>query len=240
MASNGNPGKRTALAALAVTVAAFFSASPLAIAQWHWQPVHAWAVTIAAGIGVLFAIGQVAGQHVLVDDRQRWSLSRLQLLAWTVLLLPSIWTMAIVRLLGHAEDPLALGLDENMWALLGISAASFVGSPLILDRKRATPGLLDVAAAPAPGATAGGLHDLFRGEEAGNAELVDIGRVQMCLLTAVTVVVYFAACWRAFAVESATALAFPAMSQNLIVLLGISHATYLAAKLPDRPAGATA
>lgn len=123
-----------------------------------------------------------------------------------------------------------------MWALIGISAASFVGSPLILERKRAIPGLLDVAANSADDPSPGGVRDLFRGEETGNSELVDISRVQMCLLTVTTVVAYFIACWRAFQSEPATALEFPAMSQSLVVLIGISHATYLAAKLPDRPA----
>jgi hypothetical protein len=238
MTAIGNhSSRRMALAALVLTVGVFFAISPLAIARWSWRPADAWAVTIAAGLAVLFAIGRVAGQHVLVDDRQRWSLSRLQLLAWTVLLLPSIWTMVIVRMLAHANDPMALGMDENMWALLGISAASFVGSPLILERKRTSPGLLDVAAVSEDGSTPAGVRDLFRGEQTGNADLVDIARVQMCLLTAVAVAVYFVACWRAFAGEPATALAFPPMSQNLVVLIGISHATYLAAKVPDHPAG---
>lgn len=224
-----------AVVLLGLGVSAFLGGAPVAIHHWGWRPVHAWVLSILAGLVVLVAIGRVTGEHLLVDQRRRWSLSRLQLLMWTLLLLPSIWTMVVSKLLAGAEDPLALGMDENMWALLGISAASFVGSPLILDRKRATPGVLEVRAPDAP-APDPGLRDLFRGEDAANAEFVDIGRVQMCLFTLIAVTVYVAACWHAFASQTPAALAFPAMSQNLVALLGISHATYLVGKLPGRVA----
>jgi hypothetical protein len=214
-----------------IGAAVFFGGAPLAIQYLGWRPVHAWVLSIAAGVGVLLAISHVTGQHLLTDERRRWSLSRLQLLTWTVLLLPSVWTMVMVKLLGGVDDPLALGIDDNMWALLGISAASFVGSPVILERKRTAPGVLDIRAL---GDGAGELRDLFRGEDAANAQMVDISRVQMCLFTAVVVCVYFAACWRAFATQTAGALAFPAMSQNMVALLGISHATYLVGKVPMR------
>jgi hypothetical protein len=158
------------------------------------------------------------------------------LLGWTVLLLPSVWTMVVLKLLAGVDDPLALGMDDNMWALLGISAASFVGSPLVLERKRATPGMLDVRA---PGTSAGGVRDLFRSEDAATADIVDIGRVQMCLFTVVAVCVYFAACWHVFATQTAATLAFPAMSQNLVALLGISHTTYLVGKVSSQVPAAT-
>lgn len=227
------------LLALGVTV--FFGGAPVALDQWKWQPPHVWALNILAGFAILFAIGRVTGKHLLTDERCRWSLSRLQLIAWTALLLPSIWTMVILKLLANTADPLALGMDENLWALLGISAASFVGSPLILERKRGKPGVLDVRGAPEDGASGGELRDLFRGEDTANAGMVDIGRVQMFLFTAVAILVYFAALWHAFAafkVKTPEVLAFPPMSQSLVALLGISHATYLAGKLPDRVAAA--
>jgi hypothetical protein len=48
-----------------------------------------------------------------------------------------------------------------------------------------------------------------------------------------------AACWHAFASQAPAVLAFPAMSQNLVALLGISHATYLVGKIPGRAAATT-
>lgn len=233
MAGNKEGGTAMAIVLLVVAIVAFLGSPLVAIQHWGWRPAHVWGLDIVAGLSVLVAIGRVTGQHLLTDERRRWSLSRLQLLAWTVLLLPSVWTMVIIKLLASVEDPLALGMDDNMWALLGVTAASFVGSPLILDRKRATPGVLEKRTPPLAG---GEIRDLFRGEDSGNANVVDIGRVQMSLFTAVAVAVYFAACWHAFATQAATVLAFPAMSQNLVALLGISHATYLVGKLPNRSA----
>jgi len=221
---------------LVLAITAFFGGAPLALQQWEWRPTHVWALDIVAGLAILVAVGRVTGKHLLTDERRRWSLSRFQLLAWTALLLPSIWTMVVLKLFANADDALALGMDENLWALLGISAASFVGSPLILERKQRKAGALDVRSAPADGASGGELRDLFRGEDTANADMVDVGRVQMCLFTAIALLVYFAACWHTFAVTSARALAFPPMSQSLVALLGISHATYLAGKLPDRVA----
>lgn len=228
-----------AVVLLGLGVSAFLGGPPVALAQWGWHPVQAWVLNIIAGVVVLVAIGRVTGQHLLTDQRRRWSLSRLQLLLWTLLLLPSIWTMVVSKLLAGVGDALALGMDDNMWALLGISAASFVGSPLILDRKRATPGVLDVRA-PDSASPGPELRDLFRGEDAANADFVDIGRVQMCLFTLIAVTVYFAACWHAFASQAPSVLAFPAMSQNLVALLAISHATYLAGKVPGRLTGPAA
>lgn len=233
--SKGNVGRTAAIFWLVGSALAFAVAPLLAVGDWHWRQQHVWLLSIAAGAMVLLAIGRVTGQHLLTDERQRWSLSRLQLLAWTLLVLPSVWTMVVLKLGASVADPLALGMDEYLWGLLGISAGSFVGASLIAERKRATPGLVDRRAAPGD---SGELRDLFRGEDVGNAQLVDLGRVQMCLFTAVALLVYFAACWHAFAGESATRLAFPEVSQNLVALIGISHATYLAGKLPDRPAQA--
>jgi hypothetical protein len=229
-------GKAAAIAMLVLGCIMFFGAPPIAMRDWGWRPTHVWLLDVVAGVAILVAIGRIAGQPLLTDERRRWSLSRLQLLSWTMLVLPTVWTMVVRKLLAGADDPLALGMDENLWALLGVSAASFVGSPLILERKRATTGLLDVRSVATHGDNTGEVRDLFRGEESGNAEVVDIGRVQMCLFTAIAVAVYFAAVWNALAVETATALAFPPMSQSLVGLIGISHATYLAAKLPDRAA----
>lgn len=232
-------GRAAAMLWLISSVLVFLFAPPIATRDWGWRPTHIWILNIIAGAVTLVAIGQITGQHLLTDERRRWSLSRLQLLCWMLLLLPSVWTMVVLKLAAGVADPLALGMDENLWALLGITAASFVGAPLILERKRATPGLIDARPIIAKPDQTGELRDLFRGEEAGNAELVDLGRVQMCLFTAVALLVYFAACWTAFAREGAAALAFPAVSQSLVALLGISHATYLAGKLPDRPAPPT-
>ena len=235
---NLTPARRyRALAALLLAVAAFVAIPIVMIHRDAFRVVFAWVISIVAGGTALMAVGRLTGAGLLADERGRWSLSRYQLLIWNVLLIPTFWTMFAVKIFGRATDPLALGMDANLWWLLGINAASFVASPLILARKQTTPGLLDV-----PRRTCGdpGIHDLFRGEDAGNADVVDIGRVQMVSFTLITVFAYTAACWQAFVTASAQTLAFPAVSSDMVALLGISHATYLVNKNADRPAPTTA
>jgi hypothetical protein len=142
--------------------------------------------------------------------------------------------MFVTRLLAHAANPLALDIDNNVWWLLGISGTSSVASPLILGRKQASAPVV-VDASRVQGVDAG-VRDLFRGEDAGNASLVDIGRVQMVFFTLVCVCSYAAACWYAFTTRARDALTFPPLSSDLVTLLGISHATYLANKNVDRMA----
>jgi hypothetical protein len=216
-------------------VAAIFFVGPWFAVHHDWQPASAWLLDLVAGGMALVAIAWATRTRVLSDERGRWSLSRLQLVLWTSLILPTLWTMAVSRMAGGAADPVAFALDDNLWLLLGIPLTSAVASPLILQRKEARlPGLVDRPASV--GVTEGQLGDLFRGEDAGSAKALDLGRVQVAFFTAVTLCVYFVACWHAFAVEPRDALAFPPVSQNLVALLGISHATYLANKNTDRPA----
>jgi hypothetical protein len=188
---------------------------------------------IAIGAVTLESVARATGKRLLEDERGRWSLARCQLIAWNLLLIPTFWTMFVCKLVAGVANPLDLGMDANIAWLLGISAAAFVGSPLIMSRKQATPGLVD-----SPRARGGpaGFADLVRGEDAGNAGVLDIGRVQLVLFTGVTLFAYFAACWPAFASASPSAPRFPAVTTDMLTLLGISHATYLVNKNVDRPA----
>src|SRR6266436_6935787 len=73
---------------------------------------------------------------ILVNERNLMSLTRFQLVMWTILILSAFMIAAIARIrgggLGNALD---ITLDKNLWALLGISTASLVGSPLLQSGK---------------------------------------------------------------------------------------------------------
>jgi hypothetical protein len=210
-----------------------------------------WLITLVLMLGVLAMIQRAVGMSLLTDERGRWSLSRLQLLSWTGFLIPTIWSMAVLKFQAGAADPLALGMNDNLWALLGISAASLVGSPILLERK-SSGGTLDMRAradaSGKPNTTSGEFSDFVRGEETGNAGVIDISRVQLFLFTAMALFVYFILCWREFtdvgaaslqlpsmSSVAAVSLQLPSMSVNLVTLIGISHATYLAGKIPKHP-----
>lgn len=64
------------------------------------------------------------------------SLSRFQMLVWTVLVLSAYGTLAVTR---AAElDPLTaldVEIPQTVWVLMGISTTSLVGSPLIREQE---------------------------------------------------------------------------------------------------------
>lgn len=108
--------------------------------------LHVWLVILASL--VLFAV--IAGHGVtgrwlglLIDERNKMSLSRLQMILWTVILLSGFLTAALSNIAIGAKDPLSLTISplsitipKELWLLMGISTTSLVGSPLILSGKK--------------------------------------------------------------------------------------------------------
>lgn len=205
--------------ALFALVAAFVAVPLLVLNHDPTCRVQMWLVALALTCGFW---GLVADKNIFVDQRDHFSLSRFQLVAWTTLILPSIWIMVAAKIDVDLADPLEIGFTDNLWWLLGISGASSVGASLIASRKNKDGELAD--------AKESGLQDLVYGEDKGNNDAVDISRVQLLFFTGLALITYFAACWQVFRHAAVKDLGFPAMSANLVTVLGISHATYLANK----------
>ena len=226
----------------------------------------AWLLAAACMAGYLMFLGsQISGNVLgaLISERNLMSLSRFQLVAWTILLLSAFLVAVLHRLFtGAAQNALNIGIDPTLWGLMGISAASFVGSPLLLnskttqtlDDKTAKKTSDDLAAQGTPESVAdiqknslgklyanskmsdARLTDLFQGDEVGNTARIDVSKVQMFFFTIVSLLVYGVSLY--YVMGSAMlkgeftkgALSFPAPSQAMLGLLGISHATYLTSK----------
>lgn len=78
--------------------------------------------------------------------------------------------------------------------------------------------------------------DMFEGDEVGNTAHVDLGKVQMFYFTLVVAVAYVAALWKVISDGNllyAANFSFPAFSEGMVGLLGISNASYLAYKGVD-------
>jgi hypothetical protein len=86
---------------------------------------------VITGLGVT---GRLSG--VLIDSRNRWNLSRLQMILWTIVILSGFFTIAIWNVFSGQSDPLSIAMQEELWLLMGISTTSLVASPLILNNKR--------------------------------------------------------------------------------------------------------
>lgn len=212
----------------------------------HWAPLFAWLATIL----LIFAIFGEMGRHkaprfnagtrdapwslhwlgVLVDQRNRVSLSRAQMLAWTVLVLSAILTEGVTNaiLIPGGDSLTALDVPGVLWGLIGLSATSAVAAPAVLATKP------EDIATRAPRQQ--NWRDLFRGDDASNADCVDLSKLQFIFLTLAAVLVYAIGIGHSLVAATATHPAsFPTIGAGFLGLMGASNAAYLGYKaLPQK------
>jgi hypothetical protein len=190
----------------------------------------------------------------LVNSQNLMSLARFQMAVWTIVVLSAYFSYALARIRLHAGDPLNISIDSMLLTLMGISAASFVGSPLILGTKKDKE--------PAPDSTAktaaksgesfadvdsnrqgtlysnstiadARLTDMFQGDEIGNTMHVDLAKVQMFFFTIIAAVAYLVMVFEALrncGGQADKLQSLPLLSPGLVTAVGISHAGYLGSK----------
>jgi len=206
----------------------------------------------------LHTTGRALG--ILINERNLMSLSRFQIVAWTIIILSAYFTMVMERIrAGYITDPLAIEIDWHLWALMGISTTSLVGSPLILSiKKRKEPdknikenvlkktaetfgetpddinknreGILYGNA----DISAAQFTDIFEGDELNNTQFLDMSKVQMFFFTIIAALSYIVLLFNMIVAKDPAGLErFPEISDGLIAILGISHAGYLGNKIVD-------
>lgn len=216
-----------------------------------------WAWLGAVALLTLFAA--IAGHGVtgcwrgpLIDERNKISLSRLQATLWTLLVLSALLSAALTNMRNGQADPLAIVMPGGLWILMGITATSLVGAPLVLSGKKnrsaddeqtrrtldllakqhvnidtvSTMGQVIVNTSPQNARWA----DLFSGEETGNAAQFDLGKMQLFYFSMILVLVYAVALGILFTGPVHAISTFPDMDTSILALLGISHAAYLSNK----------
>jgi hypothetical protein len=227
----------------------------------------AWVVTLILFVGFMASVGlalQGRPGGLLIDNRNRVSLSKFQAAAWTVLILSAFFTAAIFRIGLGFDDAVGIVIPNELLAAMGIAATSLVATPIVLSLKgadAATPDQIKKTVQKLDDTDKVEVHgkvygrkdvqdaewlDMFRGDEVGNAASPDLSKLQQFLITVVVLVTYGASLWKAFAApelvtDESTAPAFfstfPPLSQTVVWLVGISHAGYLAYKAaPHTPA----
>lgn len=209
------------------------------------------AILIASS--VLISSGTTGSwRGILIDNRNKVSVSRTQMYLWTILVISAVITAGISNIrLGSKDSPLSFDIPSELWLLMGISTTSLVASPLIRSTKaQQKPDPKEVGktivqmqqqSGKTPNVDVKGvivvnedMHDasfadMFKGEEAGNAVQLDLAKVQMFYFTLGTVIAYGTAIASMFASADVFSK-FPAISQGMVALLGISHAGYLTNK----------
>lgn len=159
---------------------------------------------------------------VLVDERNVVTLSRFQIALWTLIIVSAYFTIVLARVHAKATDPLALELPWQVWALMGIGATSFIGSPMIRGENR------DIFTKVSGKAE---FRDMFRGDEVESSAYIDMAKVQMFLFTVIVAIAYATVLWNLIITKEPTTLtSFPEVNQGLVTVLGISNAAYLGKK----------
>lgn len=173
---------------------------------------------------------------ILIDARERYSLNRLQLVMWTILILSTFLGLLFSNL---ANPDVALQIPPELLGLIGISVGSATVAGAVKDNKNNTR-REEIAGAPAAGfgasissAVAPKIGDkprfaqVFLEEEGeqGN-RVVSVTKFQNFIITLASGLIYI--------VLTVKASNYPSFDQQVLWLIGISHAGYVGGKVPDK------
>lgn len=157
---------------------------------------------------------------ILIDGRGRYSLTHFQIVLWTIVILSS----AIGVLISIGFDPTRFLFPPQLLGLMGISA----GSAVLATGVKATKDAPGSTAIVAPAGTfSARFAQIWLEEEGDQADkVVSITKYQNFIFTLVIVGFYVTIAWKAGG--------FPVLPDNVVWLIGISHAGYVGAKVPDK------
>ncbi len=202
--------------------------------------------TIITGYGVC---GRWAG--VLIDERNFVSLSRFQIVVWTIVVISALLVAFLSNLSRGIEDPLKIVIPAELWILMGISITSSVASPVI-KTARMEKGKTQNATKLIAVATKRGIHkgvqdtfdnkgeilvkkepkqahfiDMFKGEKLNDGGYLDFAKIQMFYFTIILVIAYGVTIGKMFLSDASAIGSLPPFDSAMLALVGISHTGYL-------------
>ncbi|UXH76499.1 hypothetical protein [Roseateles amylovorans] len=229
-----------------------------AMAAGHHALAWIGAMALLVAVAALVGRGTLGlWRGVLIDERNLMSLSRFQLLLWSVLILSGFLAATLYNVFIGSDDPLAVAIPTELWMLMGVSTTSMVGSPLLLGQKAqkdtvaahveqvkqqvvadggdrrdvVAQGQLMTNARPQQAQWT----DMFTGEEAGNWFHVDMAQLQMFFFTLAIAMAYASVLCQLLVTPPAGGLhQLPPIDASAVALLSISHAGFLANKAVPR------
>jgi hypothetical protein len=172
---------------------------------------------------------------ILIDSRGRYSLTQLQLIAWSVVVISLISGVFFGRVFANVPGALDFTIPDEVLLLMGISVGSAVTATVVKAGKDAT---RPAAIAASNAQDRPRFTQIFLVEEGELADqVVDVAKFQAFWITVVLVAAYVVLAVAAIkaATSPAEMTALPKVAGTFVTLLGISHAGYLAGKIPDRP-----
>jgi len=219
-----------------------------------------WLITLVVIAVSLALLGLAAGrwEATFIDNRNRMSLSKLQVLLWTIAIFSSLLSASCFNygVNGEISSIMGIAVDARLWGLLGISLSLAIGQPLALsgkgsrtaseselkDTKRNLQAITNV---PATNIQNNGhvltkadladarWSDLVRGDDVGNADMIDFSKVQQLYFTLLTLLIFGLAVAGEFTDSASKNVAIkqlPVPDAGFLGLLAASGAGYLVYK----------
>jgi hypothetical protein len=203
-------------------------------------PVWTFLALVALLLGFAVLVGWGTTGHVgglLMDPTKgrRMSLSRLQVLAWTFLVLAAYLNAFIVNIAGGFPNPLDVDIPGELLIAMGISIGSLAGAKVVLAVKESKNGATlpdDPLANPSAVVKSpfAQWSDLFQGDTKETAGTLDLGKVQLFYITIALVLGYAIVVATGFAHVTHKIESLPKLDEAFVALLAISHAGYLTTK----------
>jgi hypothetical protein len=219
---------------------------------------------VAAVALVVVGFGALISQSLwgfALSSRNAYSLSKLQMAGWTVLVLATLFTAAEIRIFGYfraVADPLQIIIPGELLAAMGIAIFTTAATAAVLALKSVgtpTDGQADAAAQRLANQTGtmkdnidnmghvmvradqnlARWSDIVSGDEVANAGTVDLSKVQQLLITLLLLGTYAGMVVSAIASRNAFD-SLPLLSPYFVGLMAISHAGYLTYKAVPKPA----
>jgi len=203
---------------------------------WSWAVAAALLLALAARLGALVKL-KPSPFGILLDPRGRYSLNRLQLVVWSVVIVSLVAGVFFGRLIEGVDDPLGFTIPDQVLGLLGISVGTAVTVGAVKATKSATSGASDALASYQNTRRMPFSGQVFLLEEGDRAdEVLDVSKFQSFGITIVLVVAYVAMAIHAIvnAKSASHVTALPDISGTFLVLLGISYGGYAGGKLPSQ------
>lgn len=189
-------------------------------------------VLVGAAIGLGHKVLHRGITGILIDSRGRYSLTHFQVVLWTIVGLSLIAGLFVARWLAGINGALSFTIPEQLLAAMGISLGGASAATAIKAGKdNAHP--MRVAASDTGDPPR--FSQVFLVEEGDAADqAVDVTKFQNFWITLILVAAFVALTFSFNEGRQVTEVEIPSFSGTLLTLLGISHAGYLAGKLPDK------
>ncbi len=198
----------------------------------------AWAGALLVLCLLAAQVGRIA-QHrwsgILIDHRGRYSLTNLQVVLWTLLVLSLISGLFVARVIAGVPDALGFAIPTELLGAMGIAlGGGALATAMNVTKDIDHPDQVAASNEDDPPR----FSQIFLLDEGSLADqVVDVYKFQNFWLTIILVSAYAVLAIAAInGAGSVAAITLPGFDSRLLVLLGASHVGHLAGNLPS-PAG---